>query len=289
MLKILFSFFFFLPCWAQVTIPSLVSPVEDHALFLSPEEKKGLADKIFSIYEKGGPQIQMLLIESLQNEPIENFSMRVAEVWKLGSKEKGNGILLVVAKNDRKIRIEVGGGIEGTLTDLESFKIIQNILKPAFKKNAYAEGLQTFLTHLEYLFLQTAENQIPTIPPTFKKYSPFRGILNLLAFFVLIILYPFYTRKLGKNIFTRGIYMAASFTLLAFLLGFSPAKNESFILVGLAGFVIGLIGPNNLLLIFLYGNVLGRSRYGSGSSGSSGSSWGGGGGGFSGGGSSGGW
>ncbi|HZH02937.1 MAG TPA: TPM domain-containing protein, partial [Myxococcaceae bacterium] len=88
-----------------------------------------------------GVQLQFLLIPALEGEAMEAFSIRVAEAWKLGTRGQDNGLLFVVARDDRKMRIEVGGGIEGGLTDAQSGRIIRNTLAPAFRAGRYGDGL----------------------------------------------------------------------------------------------------------------------------------------------------
>src|SRR5690606_14236251 len=91
--------------------------------------------------QAGGPQMAFLIVPSLEGEAIEDYSMRVAETWKLGSKERDDGLLFVVSVGDRAVRIEVGGGIEGALTDVQAGRIIREIVVPAFRREAYGEGL----------------------------------------------------------------------------------------------------------------------------------------------------
>ncbi len=83
----------------------------------------------------------MLIVPSTQPEPIETYSIRVAEAWKIGRKGQDNGALLVVAKNDRKLRIEVGYGLEGSLTDATSRRIIAETIAPLFRENKFAQGI----------------------------------------------------------------------------------------------------------------------------------------------------
>jgi uncharacterized protein len=86
-------------------------------------------------------QLQYLLVRSLEGEDVEGFASRVFEAWKLGEKGKDNGVLVVVSREDRKVRIETGYGGEGALTDAQAGRIIRNVIAPAFRQGRYGEGL----------------------------------------------------------------------------------------------------------------------------------------------------
>ncbi len=133
-----------LPAAAERRIPPLTGPVVDEAGLLDAGWERRLADlcRAARAREGGtGVQLQYLLVPSLEGEAIESFSMRAAEAWKLGTRGKDNGVLLVVARDDRRVRIEVGGGVEGGLTDAQSGRIIRNTIAPAFRQGRYGEGL----------------------------------------------------------------------------------------------------------------------------------------------------
>jgi len=93
----------------------------------------------------------LLIVPSLEGEPLEDYSMRVAEAWKLGRKGVDNGLLLFIAAQDRRARLEVGYGLEGRITDLESSRIIRGVLAPAFRAGDYAGGIERAFDALEKL------------------------------------------------------------------------------------------------------------------------------------------
>jgi uncharacterized protein len=124
----------------EVGVPALTARVNDYAAMISPQARSAIEGKLKALEDTESTQIVILTVPSLEGEPIENFSIRVAEAWKIGQKGKDNGILLIVSKNDRKIRIEVGYGLEGRLTDLQSGRIINDVIKPAFKSGNVDEG-----------------------------------------------------------------------------------------------------------------------------------------------------
>jgi uncharacterized protein len=125
-------------------VPPLTGPVVDQAGLLSRAEARRLEQLSRAAREGGGGQavqLQFLLVPSLEGDAIEEFSIRVAEAWRLGTKGRDEGVLVVVARDDRKVRIEVGGGLEGQLTDAQSSRIIRGVLTPAFRAGRYGDGL----------------------------------------------------------------------------------------------------------------------------------------------------
>jgi uncharacterized protein len=133
------------PAAAGIPVPRLSGPVVDEAGVLDGAWERRLSDLSRAARAQNGgtgPQLQYLLVKTLDGEPVEDYSMRVAEAWKLGTKGKDDGVLVVVAVKDRKVRIEVGGGLEGGLTDAQSGRIIRTAIVPAFREGRYGEGLQ---------------------------------------------------------------------------------------------------------------------------------------------------
>ncbi len=128
--------------WAQDTpIPTLSSPVMDTANLLNTQEKQALQDTLKAFEAQKGAQIVVLTVPSTQPETIEQYSIRVAEAWKIGRANIDDGAILVVAANDRALRIEVGYGLEGALTDLTSKRIIDEIIVPQFRQGQFANGI----------------------------------------------------------------------------------------------------------------------------------------------------
>ena len=125
--------------WA-LEVPKLTSPVMDQASILSEVEKSELSDKIRTIHNQGLVQMSILIVPSLENANLEEYSMKVAETWKLGSKEKDNGLFILLAMKEKKIRIEVGNGIEGEITDYLSSSIILD-MKSFMRNKEYKNAL----------------------------------------------------------------------------------------------------------------------------------------------------
>lgn len=245
----LITFVTLIPLVAAISIPALAGPVNDKANILTSAEHTKISTFLNGINEQSGIQIAVLTLPNLGDEPIELLSMRVAEAWKLGKKGEDNGVLLLISTADRALRIEVGYGLEGNLTDMKSGLIIRNVISPRFRSGQYGQGIWEGV--LEIAEVTAGKAVVEKVSGTKRPdqsaasnnsqdSSPFPGLIILLLFFFLM------TRGLGR----RGRY--------------------------------GRNGANGLFWGMLLGNILS----GSGKSGSSrgGSSGFGGGGGFSGGG-----
>ena len=122
-------------------VPYLTGRVTDNAQLLSPEVKRSLSESLKAHEQRTGNQIAVLTIPTLDGESIEDYAVRVFETWKLGQKEKDNGVLIVVVPNDRRMRIEVGYGLDGTLTYATAGRIIQNVMTPKFKNEDFNGGI----------------------------------------------------------------------------------------------------------------------------------------------------
>ncbi len=130
-----------LPAWAQVAVPPLKSPVTDLTGTLTREQSASLEQMLHQFEARKGSQIAVLIVPTTEPEPIEQYSMRVAEQWKLGRKKIDDGAILVVAKNDRALRIEVGYGLEGALNDATTSRIIRELIVPRFREGDYFGGI----------------------------------------------------------------------------------------------------------------------------------------------------
>ena len=124
-----------------LNIPRAAGYVNDNAGILSPTVKLKLEQFLQNFEESDSTQITLLTIPTLDGEALDNYSLKVFEAWKLGQKGKDNGALLLVAKAEKKIRIEVGYGLEGRLTDLLAGRIIDNEITPKFKQGDFDGGI----------------------------------------------------------------------------------------------------------------------------------------------------
>jgi uncharacterized protein len=133
--------FFVPPCATGMDVPYLTGRVTDEAKLLSPTSHRAITGILKAHEEKTTNQIAVLTVESLEGESIEEYASAVFEEWKLGQKGKDNGILVVVAPRERRMRIEVGYGLEGTLPDARAGDIIRNYMTPRFKKGDFNGGI----------------------------------------------------------------------------------------------------------------------------------------------------
>ncbi|MFA4872604.1 MAG: YgcG family protein [Patescibacteria group bacterium] len=125
-----------------VTYPTPAGFVTDTAQLLSADERTALETTLSTFKQQTGNEIAVVTIPSLEGESIEDYTVKLFERWGIGQKEKDNGILILVAKEDRAVRIEVGYGLEGALNDAKAGRIIRDIMAPAFQEGKYAGGLQ---------------------------------------------------------------------------------------------------------------------------------------------------
>jgi uncharacterized protein len=124
-----------------LTFPTLTGRVVDEANILDAAQRAALTQKLADLEEKSTDQVVVVTLKSLQGTSIEDYGYQLGRHWQIGQKDKNNGVLLIVAPNERKVRIEVGYGLEGTLTDLVSNFIIQNSILPRFRANDYPGGV----------------------------------------------------------------------------------------------------------------------------------------------------
>jgi uncharacterized protein len=258
----------------------------DEVGLLSDSEKENLSKLIYEIHTHQGPQITIFIVNDLQGYAIEDFSIRVAEQWKLGTKQAGNGILITIAKAERKMRIEVGDGIEGEITDYDANVYINKVLAPAFREGEYFEGLKIVIADISQKFkIDPSSQGIRHIrrvaPPAIngKLASLFPFIILGLIFIQLIF---------RKHPFVRGIFTGGGIAGSGLFL--IPAAGFGFIFIlFILGLIIGLVGLHNFLYALASSGHGGGYRGQSGGGFGGGGGWSGGGGGFSGGGSSGNW
>jgi uncharacterized protein len=126
---------------AEVPVPPLTGRVVDRTGTLTSSDIESLTHKLREFEDRKGSQIAVLMVRTTEPETIEEFSIRVAEDWKIGRKKIDDGAILIIAKDDRRVRIEVGYGLEGSLTDATTKRIIEEDITPKFKNGDYAGGI----------------------------------------------------------------------------------------------------------------------------------------------------
>ena len=151
--------------WADVPVPPLKARVTDLTGTLSASQRGALESALHAFEARNGGQMAVLLVPTTQPESIEQYSIRVAEAWKLGRKGKDDGLLLLVAKNDRKVRIEVGYGYEGVIPDAIARRVIAETITPLFKQGDFAGGISAGVQRLSALIGgSTATNPVSAAP-----------------------------------------------------------------------------------------------------------------------------
>jgi uncharacterized protein len=130
-----------LPAWAQVAVPPLKGRVTDLTGTLKPEQLASLEQMLRSFEERKGSQIAVLMVRTTAPETIEQYALRVAEQWQVGRKKVDDGVVLVIAKDDRTVRIEVGYGLEGVLNDATASRIIREVIVPRFREGDFYGGI----------------------------------------------------------------------------------------------------------------------------------------------------
>ena len=126
---------------AEFKVPALTSPVMDQVGLLNRTQERELVSLIYDFNRQGKAQLQILIVPTVDGEPIEQASIRIVDQWKLGDEKLDNGALLLIAVNDRKVRIEVGQGLEGVIPDVYAKRIISDVIAPLFRSKQYGDGV----------------------------------------------------------------------------------------------------------------------------------------------------
>ena len=267
--------------WAQdvLPVPPLSARVIDQTGTLSAAQRSALDGKLAAFEAQAGPQIVLLLVPATAPEDIASFAQRVADSWKIGRRDVGDGVLVVVAKDERRVRIEVAKALEGAIPDLAARQIIDRAIRPAFKANDYAGGLNAAIDQLQ---ARIKGEGLPAPAEPAARDGARQGLqLDELAMFFFIgvpvvgaMLSAVFDRKLGSML-TAGAAGGIGWWLTASLLMAAGAGLVALLLVGIFG--IGAASRR-----------IGSSRGGLPHIGGWGGGFGGGGGGFGGGGGGGG-
>lgn len=163
----------FLLCWsllfpsiavhAQLAVPALNAHVIDATRTLTDDQRRHLNAKLDEFEKKKGAQLVVLLVPTTQPEDIASYANRVANTWKIGRKDIGDGVLLIVARDDRNVRIEVAKTLEGAIPDLAAKRIIEHAIAPRFKQGDFAGGLEAGVSAV--MALISGEGLPATKPP----------------------------------------------------------------------------------------------------------------------------
>jgi len=272
----------------SVKIPALTSRVTDLTNTLSASERQALEAKLAAWETQTGNQLVVLMLPSTQPEAIAQYSIRLAEAWKIGRKGKDNGAIFLVAKDDRRNRIEVGYGLEGVLTDVTTRRILAETVAPLFRNNQFAQGIDAGVDQV--INVVNKGEPLADAPavqaPQRKSGGGISFDMILILLFVVVpviggILRRIFGKAIGSTV-GAGIVGGAAW-LVAGSIGIALiAAVVAFIVMIFFGTGGGLVGRGGG--IFLPGGGGGGGGFGGGGGGFSG-----GGGGFGGGGASGDW
>lgn len=256
---------------AEVALPPLTQRVTDLTGTLDVQQIRTLESRLAAFEQSKGAQLAVLIVPTTQPETIEQFGIRVADAWKLGRKGVDDGALLLIAKDDRALRIEVGYGLEGALNDATANRIIDEIIVPRFKRGDFYAGIEAGLAAM----MRVVEGE-PLPPPRRGAASGKYDIESLLfiAFALVVGVGGMLRALLGR--FPAALLMGAALAALAW---FTIAQLFIALLAGVLAFVFVLLGGGR--------GFIGYGGFGGGYGGGGG--FGGGGGGFGGGGASGRW
>lgn len=188
----------------------LNSPVIDEAQILSPSDKQALEQKIRSINQRGLAQMAVVIVSSTDGEDIFDYSMKVADRWKLGKKDTDQGLLMTVAINDRKIYILTGYGLEGTLPDSVTKRIITDDIRPYFKQGNYAQGINAGINRIEER-LTTDPDILKHADANKQTQQEVQGIspifLAIVGFIAGLIITTILGRFLGSIVTSGGVFL----------------------------------------------------------------------------------
>jgi uncharacterized protein len=239
---------------AQPKFPALTGRVVDEAQLLNPADEQELTQTLADLEGKATDQLVVYTTNSLQGYPIEDFGYQLGRHWGIGQAGKDNGVVLIVAPKDRKVRIEVGRGLEPQLTDTMSKLIIENAILPAFRRGDFPAGIKAGVRDIRDVLLGDAEEvRQRARRTTTRDPEAEEAVITFLVFIAFVIFIIWIQWRQSKVL---------------------PAKG---------GRGVRRAGRRNDDIVFIPGG------WGGGSGGGGGGGWGGGGGGFGGGGSSGSW
>ena len=271
-------------------IPALTQRVTDLAATLTLPERQALEAKLAAWEQATGNQLAVLTVPSTKPEPIEAYSIRVADAWKIGRKGNDNGALFLVAKDDKKMRIEVGYGLEGSLTDATARRIIAETVAPYFREMQFAAGINAGVDQIIAVVNKGEPLAVRPATPARRADSgfPFDAVLILL-FVVVPVLGSMLRRIFGKALGSTvgaGVVGAAAWFVAGSLAIAIVAAIVAFIVMLMFGLGSGLARRGGGVWLPSGGGGWGGGGW---SGGGGGGGFSGGGGGFGGGGASGGW
>lgn len=279
--------------WAQdvLPVPALTARVIDQTATLAEPQRQALEAKLAAFEAEAGPQIVVLLVPTTAPEDIAAYAQRVGDTWKIGRRDVGDGLLVMVAKNDRRVNIQVAKALEGAVPDLAARQIIDRTIRPAFRADDYAGGLNAAV---DELIARVKGEHLPA--PEAQRRSADRGPqleeIGLFFFFAVPVVGGIVSRVVGRKlgaVVTAGAAGAVAWWITTSVLIAVGAGVVALVLVGIFGAGSALRGLRGGPPVIGGWNSGGWSGGGGGGWGGGGGFSSGGGGDFGGGGASGDW
>ena len=190
----------------SLDVPPLDGPVNDYAHMFTTSEIQELNSYLYTIDRQSDLQIAVLTIPSLEGDNLESYSIRVAEKWQIGQKGKDTGVILVIVAQDRKLRIEVGYGLEDRITDAQSNRIIRSVIAPQFKKREYGKGVLLGVKNLVGLALQDESLISDTVKESDRQND---DSIPLPLVIFLIIIFLFGSRFMPGGLFWPLLFLSS--------------------------------------------------------------------------------
>ncbi|MDB5181352.1 MAG: hypothetical protein JWP13_115 [Candidatus Saccharibacteria bacterium] len=226
----------------DVPTPPSDVPIVDQTNTLTAEQKAELASIIANERQHSGNQIGVLMIPSLEGEALEDYSIDAARQWGIGSKERNNGVLLLVVKDDRRVRIEVGYGLEGALTDIRSGQIIRDRMAPQFREGKYFEGIKLGLEGITKAIHNEVDPTLQTQPQKKSPTFPWEFI------FIALLVLPSWLASIlarTKSWWAGGVLGGIAGIVIALFVGFLFLGLISIIALVLVGLLFDRVVSSN--------------------------------------------
>jgi uncharacterized protein len=218
-----------------VAVPPLTSPVTDLTGTLTADQSAALDAKLRAFAQAKGSQVVVLIVPTTRPEEIEQYSIRVAEQWKLGRKKIDDGAIVIVALNDRKVRIEVGYGLEGALPDATANRIIQDDIVPPFRRGDYYGGISTGVDRV----LRVIEGEPLPEPELSPPSKGVPGLFNLLPF---LLIFAVIGGSILRRIFGRVVGAVATGGVVGILTWLLIGVLGVAVLAGIVAFIFSIGG-----------------------------------------------
>ena len=205
---------------AVLPVPALSARIIDQTATLGAEERQALEARLQALEEKSGSQVVVLMVPTTAPEDIASYAFRVASTWKIGRRDVGDGLLVVVAKNDRRMRIEVARKLEGAIPDLAASRIIDQSMAPRFREGDYAGGIAAAL---DQIGARIADEALPAPGQRGSNSQQNQGMdlsqLAMFLFFGVIVAGPVVRRIFGGRF--GSVVMGGGTGAVAYLLSAS--------------------------------------------------------------------